>query len=289
MGEAEPAHVRGAPRLLPRACSESIVVTVSLVGAGPGDPELITMRGLARVRACEVLVYDRLVAPEIVEEAPIGLLRIARDGLSQSDINALLVAHGRRGRRVVRLKGGDPFVFGRGAEEALALVRAGVPFEVVPGVTSAVAAPAYAGVPVTHRGLTSSFAVVTGHEDDEKEESSVDWAGLAKAVDTLVVLMGAAALEGVSKRLIAAGRPAETPAVSVEWGTTTEQRSVASTLAGIAQAVRAARLATPLLTVIGPSAALHERLDWFEGRPLFGRRVLVTRARHQASALADLP
>ncbi len=267
---------------------------VSLVGAGPGDPGLLTLAGRDRLSRAEVVVYDRLIAQELLDYAPFDAERIfagkspQSKALSQDEINALLVERGLRGQRVVRLKGGDPFVFGRGGEEALALVAAGVPFEVVPGVTSAVAAPAYAGVPVTHRGLASSFAVVTGHEDDEKDESSVDWAGLARAVDTLVVLMGAAALEGVSKRLIAAGRPAETPAVSVEWGTTTQQRSVASTLAGISQAVRDAKLATPLLTVIGPSAALHGRLDWFEGRPLFGRRVLVTRARHQASALANL-
>jgi uroporphyrinogen III methyltransferase / synthase len=267
---------------------------VSLVGAGPGDPGLLTLAGRDRLSRAEVVVYDRLIAQELLDYAPEDAERIfagkspQAKALSQDEINALLVERGLRGQRVVRLKGGDPFVFGRGGEEALALVAAGVPFEVVPGVTSAVAAPAYAGVPVTHRGLASSFAVVTGHEDDEKDESSVDWAGLAKAVDTLVVLMGAAALESVSKRLIAAGRAADTPAVSVEWGTTTEQRSVLSTLAGISQAVHDAKLATPLLTVIGPSAALHERLNWFEGRPLFGRRVLVTRARHQASALADL-
>ena len=267
---------------------------VSLVGAGPGDPGLLTLAGRDRLARADVVVYDRLVSSELLNHAPEQAERIfagkspQAKALTQDEINALLVERGLAGQRVVRLKGGDPFVFGRGGEEALALVTAGVPFEVVPGVTSAVAAPAYAGVPVTHRGLASSFAVVTGHEDDEKDEQSVDWAALAAAVDTLVVLMGAAALDGVAKRLVAGGRAADTPAVSVEWGTTTEQRSVAAPLAGIATAVREAKLGTPLLTVIGPSAGLHQQLDWFEGRPLFGRRVLVTRARHQASALADL-
>ena len=267
---------------------------VSLVGAGPGDPGLLTLAGRDRLSRADVVVYDRLISPALLDYAPPEAERIfagkspQAKALSQDEINALLVERGRAGQRVVRLKGGDPFVFGRGGEEALALVAAGSPFEVVPGVTSAIAAPAYAGVPVTHRGLASSFAVVTGHEDDEKDETSVDWAALATAVDTLVVLMGAAALDGVSKRLIVGGRAADTPAVSVEWGTTTEQRSVSAPLESIAATVRGAGLRTPLLTVIGPSASLHERLNWFEGRPLFGRRVLVTRARHQASALADL-
>src|SRR6476469_3875342 len=172
---------------------------VSLVGAGPGDPGLLTLAGRDRLSRADVVVYDRLIAQELLEYAPQDAERIfagkspQAKALSQDEINALLVERGLRGQRVVRLKGGDPFVFCRGGEEALALVAAGVAFEVVPGVTSAVAAPAYAGVPVTHRGLASSFAFVTGHEDDEKDESSVDWAGLAKAVDTLVVLMGAAA------------------------------------------------------------------------------------------------
>src|SRR5690606_34072734 len=175
-----------------------------------------------------------------------------------------------------------------GGEEALALAEAGVPFEVVPGITSAIAAPAYAGIPVTHRRVASSFAVVTGHEDEDKPDASVDWRRMATAVDTIVVLMGAAALPGVSRALIEGGRPPETPAASVEWGTTNRQRSVTATLQTIAEAVRDAGLRNPLLTVIGEVAGLREHLAWFEGRPLFGKRVLVTRTRSQASALSDL-
>ncbi len=200
----------------------------------------------------------------------------------------MLVEKGLAGKRVVRLKGGDPFVFGRGGEEALALAAAGVPFEVIPGITSAIAAPAYAGVPVTHRGIASSFAVVTGHEDEDKPDSSVDWQKMATAVDTIVVLMGAAALAGVSRRLIEGGRAPETPAISVEWGTTTRQRSVSATLETISDTVRGAGLRNPLLTVIGGVASLREQIAWFENRPLFGKRVLVTRTRSQASALTEL-
>ena len=266
---------------------------VSLVGAGPGDAGLLTLAGRDRLAAAEVVVYDRLINEELLRHAQPEAELVyagkspARKALTQAEINALLVARGREGKRVVRLKGGDPFVFGRGGEEALALAAAGIAFEVVPGVTSAVAAPAYAGVPVTHRGLASSFAVVTGHEDDDKEEASVDWVALATAVDTIVVLMGGAALAGVAKALIAGGRAAETPAVSVEWGTMTQQRSVAAPLASIAAAVKAAGLGTPLLSVIGEVATLHDQIAWFESRPLFGKRVLVTRTREQPSALAE--
>jgi uroporphyrinogen III methyltransferase/synthase len=267
---------------------------VSLVGAGPGDPGLLTLAGRERLSRAEVVVYDRLIDPSLLDHAPETAECVfagkspQRKALTQDQINELLVKLGRAGKRVVRLKGGDPFVFGRGGEEALALAAAGVPFEVVPGVTSAVAAPAYAGVPVTHRGLASSFAVVTGHEDEDKPDASVDWRRLATAVDTVVVLMGGAALPGVSKALIEGGRAPETPAVSIEWGTTTRQRSVAAPLSEIAAAVRNADLGSPLLTVVGQVATLHEHLAWFESRPLFGKRVLVTRTRHQASALSEL-
>ncbi len=204
---------------------------VSLVGAGPGDPGLLTLAGRDRLAAADVVVYDRLIGSAILGHLRADAERIfagkqpGRQALTQDGINQVIVAKGLEGKRVVRLKGGDPFVFGRGGEEALALAAAGVPFEVIPGVTSAVAAPAYAGVPVTHRGLASSFAVVTGHEDDTKDDSSVDWRKLATAVDTIVVLMGGAALAGVSNALIEGGRSPETPAVSVQWGTTPEQRT----------------------------------------------------------------
>jgi uroporphyrinogen III methyltransferase/synthase len=267
---------------------------VSLVGAGPGDPGLLTLAGRDRLERADTVVYDRLVNPDVLTHARKGAELVfagkspAGHTLTQDEINDLIVTKAREGKRVVRLKGGDPFVFGRGGEEGLALAAAGVAFEVVPGVTSATAAPAYAGVPVTHRGLGSSFAVVTGHEDDAKEEASVDWARLATAVDTLVVLMGGAALESIAQRLIAAGRDPETPAVSVHWGTTPEQRSVSAPLRDIFVAVRDAGLGTPLLTVIGEVGRLRENLSWFESLPLFGKTVLVTRTREQASVLARL-
>ncbi len=267
---------------------------VSLVGAGPGDPGLLTLAGRDRLERAEVVVYDRLIDPSLLDYAPATAERIYAGksadskAMTQDEINFLLVERGRAGKRVVRLKGGDPFVFGRGGEEALALATAGVPFEVVPGVTSAVAAPAYTGVPLTHRGLASSFAVVTGHEDDDKPEASVDWRALATSVDTIVVLMGGAALATVASALVEGGRPSDTPCVSVEWGTTTRQRSVAAPLGEIGGAVTAAGLGSPLLTVIGRVAELREHISWFEGRPLFGKRVLVTRTRRQASALSEL-
>ncbi len=265
---------------------------VSLIGAGPGDPGLLTQRGAEALAAADVVVYDYLANPALLALAPPGAERIyvgkmaGCHKLSQDEINALLVERGRAGQRVARLKGGDPFVFGRGGEEALALVEAGVPFEVVPGVTSAVAAPAYAGIPVTHRGLASSFAVVTGHEDPTKEESALDWARLATATDTLVFLMGVGNLPHIVEQLLAHGRPADTPAALVRWGTMPGQQAVGGTLADIVDRVEAAGLKPPAVTVVGPVAGLRDRLRWFEDRPLFGQRVLVTRTRQQASALS---
>jgi len=267
---------------------------VSLVGGGPGDPALLTLAGRDRLSRCDVVVFDRLIDPSLLDYAPTGIERIfagkspESKALTQDEINDLLVEKGLEGKRVVRLKGGDPFVFGRGGEEALALAKAGVAFEVIPGISSAIAAPAYAGVPVTHRGLASSFAVVTGHEDEDKPDASVDWRRLATSIDTIVVLMGAAALAGVTRALIEGGRNPATPAVTIEWGTTTRQRSVSSTVAGIAGAVQASGLRNPLLTVVGEVASLREHIGWFENRPLFGKRVLVTRTRAQASALSEL-
>lgn len=267
---------------------------VSLVGAGPGDPGLLTLAGRDRLAEADVVVYDRLVNREILAHARREAEMIyagkspAGHTLSQDEINELLVQRAGRGLRVVRLKGGDPFVFGRGGEEGLALVAAGIPFEVVPGVSSAIAGPAYAGVPVSHRGIASSFAVVTGHEDDEKEEASVDWSRLATAVDTIIVLMGGAALASIAGQLIDAGRDPSTPAVSVAWATTPDQRSVAAPLSQISERVREEGLGTPLLTVIGDVARLAESLSWFESRRLLGKRVLVTRTREQASALSTL-
>jgi uroporphyrinogen III methyltransferase/synthase len=246
---------------------------VALVGAGPGDPGLITVRGLELLRRADVVVYDRLVHPRLLDEAPRARRIFAgkaagRHALAQERINALLVTHARRGRRVVRLKGGDPFVFGRGGEEALALARAGVPFEVVPGVTSAVAAPAAAGIPLTHRGLAASFTVVTGHEEACRRESSVDWARLAGAADTLVVLMGVGALPRITRALVAHGRSPATPVALVRWGTTDLQETLVGRLDDIAARAARARLEPPVVAVIGDVVALRERLAWFPEQPL---------------------
>ncbi len=245
---------------------------VYLVGAGPGDPGLMTVRGLEVLRRARVVVYDRLVNPVLLDEAPPDALRIfagkhaGAHCLPQAQINALLIEQAQRGRLVVRLKGGDPFVFGRGGEEALALAEAGVPFEVVPGVSAAVAVPAYAGIPVTHRGLASSFAVVTGHEDPGKDATGVDWARLATAVDTIVVLMGAESLPRIVAELVAHGRPPATSVALIRWGTTEAQETLVGTLADIVARAEAVALAPPVLAVIGAVVALRERLEWFESR-----------------------
>ncbi|MEX0800017.1 MAG: bifunctional uroporphyrinogen-III C-methyltransferase/uroporphyrinogen-III synthase [Dehalococcoidia bacterium] len=333
---------------------------VWLVGAGPGDPGLITVAGLERLREADVVVYDRLVSPRLLdhirqdaERVYMGktpqpvILSEAKPALSgvegdlgesqavpkaeilrrsgplpaasapqndmlahdQAAINQLLVARAREGKRVVRLKGGDPFVFGRGGEEAEALRAAGVPFEVVPGVTSAVAVPAYAGIPVTHRGLASSFAVVTGHEADPvilsgddvghdpdsgdvghvpSRDTAIDWARLATAVDTLVLLMGVRTLPAIIEKLIAAGRPADTPAAVIERGTTPDQRTVTGALADIVARAEEAGIGAPAITVVGEVVRLRDTLAWFEQQPLLGKRVLITRTRRQASVLARL-
>lgn len=243
--------------------------TVHLIGAGPGDPGLMTVRGLKLVQQAEVVIYDRLVHPEIVEEAPADALRIyvgKETGLHfvpQEQINELLVKYGRQSLRVVRLKGGDPFVFGRGGEEAQALVDADIPFEIVPGVSSAVAVPAYAGIPVTHRKIASSFAVVTGHGEGNKDISTIDWAALATAVDTLVILMGVKGLTKVVDQLLAHGRSPATPVALIRWGTTSEQQTVTGTLADIVAKATAAGLEPPVVTVIGEVVALREQLQWF--------------------------
>jgi len=265
---------------------------VSLIGAGPGDPGLLTLRGAEALARADVVVYDYLANPALLAHARPGTEQIyagkqaGRHTLSQDEINALLVERGLAGQRVARLKGGDPFVFGRGGEEALALLEAGVAFEVVPGVTSAVAAPAYAGIPVTHRGLASSLAIVTGHEDPAKDEPALDWAHLATGVDTLVLLMGIGNLPRIVAELVAHGRPASTPVAVVRWGTLPGQQTVSGTLADIAGRVQEAGLQPPAVTVVGAVAGLRERLRWFEDRPLFGQRVLVTRTREQAGALS---
>jgi len=267
---------------------------VSLVGAGPGDPGLVTLAAVKRLQEADVVVYDRLAPASLLERARPGaeLIFVGKEGggvcTSQADINRLLVEKAREGKRVVRLKGGDPFVFGRGGEEAEELRSAGIPFEVVPGVTSAVAVPAYAGIPVTHRGLATSFAVITGHEDPTKEESGIHWDRISQGADTLVFLMGVRTLPQIVHNLLANGRAPSTPAAVIQWGTTPDQRTVTGTLADIVQRVEEAGLGPPAITVVGEVVRLRETLSWFEGRPLFGKRVLITRTRRQASALARL-
>ncbi|HEX2385192.1 MAG TPA: uroporphyrinogen-III C-methyltransferase [Candidatus Binatia bacterium] len=236
-----------------------IVGTVYLVGAGPGAPGLITVRGLDLIRAAEVIVYDRLVSPALIEEAPQSAQRIfagktaGYHSLPQEEINAVLIEHARAGRKVVRLKGGDPFVFGRGGEEVEALAEAGVPYEVIPGVSAATAVPAYAGIPLTHRRLSSSFAVITGHEAC-KPGARVDWTRLATAVDTLVVLMGLTNLARIAAALIAHGRAAETPAAVVSCGTTPRQRVVIGTLDDITE--KAKLVPPPAVIVVGEVVGL---------------------------------
>lgn len=280
-----PAHPAGQPpRLRPG--------TVYLVGAGPGDPGLLTLRGADCLARADVVLHDYLVNPVLLERARPDAERVyvGKQGggpsVSQDEINRVLVARARAGRTVVRLKGGDPFIFGRGGEEAEALAEAGVPFEVVPGVTSAIAGPAYAGIPLTHRDLVSTVTFVTGHEDPAKARSSIDWAALARG-GTLVFFMGVKTLPAIVAQLLAHGRPADTPAAVIRWGTRAEQETVVGTLADIAEQVRARGIKPPALTVVGEVVRLRERMNWFEGKPLFGRRVLVTRAREQASVFAE--
>lgn len=245
---------------------------VSLVGAGPGDPDLLTVKGLRLLQRADVVAYDRLANPVLLKECRLDaeLIFVGKHGdnplhpsVPQEAINALLIAKAKEGKGVVRLKGGDPFIFGRGGEEALELARAGVPFEVVPGISSAVAAPAYAGIPVTHRHVSASVAIVAGHEDPLKGPSSHDWDALSK-VDTLVVLMGMGRLGAITDTLLSCGRAASTPAAVVRWGTTTEQRTVTGTLATIAAEVRRAGLKAPATLIVGEVVRLRDELRWFD-------------------------
>jgi uroporphyrinogen III methyltransferase / synthase len=267
--------------------------TVYLVGAGPGDPGLVTRRAVELVREADAIVYDRLIPDGLVGEArPDAELHYAgkepgRPSMEQDAINALLVDLGRAGRSVVRLKGGDPFVFGRGGEEAQALVAAGVPFEVVPAVTAGIAAPAYAGIPVTHRDEASAVAFITGHEDPTKPESAIDWEALARFPGTIVFYMGVKQLPEIARRLIEGGRAADMPAAVIERGTLPGQRAVVATLETIAQRVVDEGVKPPAITLVGSVAKLAREIAWLERRPLHGKTVAVTRARAQASGLAQ--
>jgi uroporphyrinogen III methyltransferase / synthase len=267
-------------------------VTVYLVGAGPGDPGLLTVRALELIAAADVIIYDRLIPATALDGARADALRIyaGKEGggpsVSQEEIDGLLVEHGAAGREVVRLKGGDPFVFGRGGEEAEQLHAAGVAFEVVPGITAAVAASAYAGIPVTHREAASAVAFVTGHEDPGKTESALDWEALARFPGTLCVYMGVRQLEAITRRLIDGGRPESEPAAVIQSGTLPHQRVVLGTLATIGSVAVAEKVRAPAIALFGEVAALRSQLAWFESRPLAGVTVAVTRARAQSSGLA---
>lgn len=267
---------------------------VYLVGAGPGDYRLISLKAVDCLKKAEVVVYDRLADDRILGWAPRDAEFIyvgkasSHHTMKQPDINQLLVDKAKEGKMVVRLKGGDPFVFGRGGEEGLLLEENGLPFEVVPGITSAISVPAYAGIPVTHRGIATSFAVVTGHEDPTKGKSNIRWDKLATGVDTLVFLMGVANLPHITAELIANGRPADTPAAVIRWGTKPEQEVLMTTVGKAAEDVQKAGLKPPAIFIVGEVVKLRGKLQWFDKlsqKPFFGKTVLVTRARSQASKL----
>ncbi len=265
---------------------------VYLVGAGPGDAGLITVRGAELLARAEVVVYDALVNLDLLRLAPAEAeliyagKRSSAHAIPQDQLNQLLVDEARAGKCVVRLKGGDPYVFGRGGEEAGELAAAGVSFEVVPGVSSSIAGPNYAGIPLTHRDYCSAFTVVTGHEDPSKDEPEVDWAQVAKAPGTKVVLMGITRMRQIAEQLIANGLSPDTPVAMIRWATTGRQQSVCGTLKTIAEIAEKADFKPPGLTVIGDVVKLREKLNWFEKRALFGRRIVVTRTREQASQLS---
>ncbi|MCX6006143.1 MAG: uroporphyrinogen-III C-methyltransferase [Chloroflexi bacterium] len=267
---------------------------VYLVGAGPGDPALITMKAVSCLQKADVVVYDQLVAGQILnysraeaEKVFVGKT-VKMHFAEQDDINSLLVRKAKQGSIVVRLKGGDPFVFGRGGEEADFLQKNGVPFEIVPGITSAVAVPAYAGIPVTHRGISSSVAIVTGHEDPSKKGSSINWNGLATGADTLIFLMGMQNLPQIAKRLIECGRKPQTPVAVIKDGTLPVQVMTIGTLQNIAARVKKEGITAPAVIVVGGVVKLRERLSWYEKQPLFGKRVLITRAGPQSASFESL-
>ena len=266
---------------------------VYIVGAGPGDRKLITLKGVECLHRADVVIYDLLLNDTLLEHCPAHTEKIKAPDprirtTRQDELNRLLVEHAKAGKIVVRLKGGDPYIFGRGGEEAVALIEAGIPFEVVPGITSAIAASAYAGIPVTHRDYASSVAFVTGHSAALRPDSNINWAQLATAVDTLVVYMGVAHLPQIVERLIAHGRNPQTLVSLVRVGTTPQQHVVQGTLTDIVEKVDAAQLKSPAVIVVGEVNRLRQQLRWFDTKPLFGKRILVTRARAQASEFADL-
>lgn len=266
--------------------------TVYLVGAGPGDAGLLTLRGAELLQRADVVIYDVLANPELLKFAPGTAELISRgsrgteEALSQEQLNALMISKASEGKNVVRLKGGDPYIFGRGGEEAEELAAAGIPFEVVPGISSVMAVPNYAGIPLTHRALSSTFTVLTGHEDPEKENSDLDFEKIAHIPGTKVILMGLKRLHELAETLIGRGMAAETPVAIVHQGTTGRQHSIEGTLSTIASVASKHKISAPAITIIGEVVKLRPKLNWYERRPLFGQRIVVTRTREQASELS---
>ena len=266
---------------------------VYLIGAGPRDIKLITVKGLECIKRADTIVYDRLANPRLLsfrkENAQLIFVGKGPDHhtLTQEEINQLLVREAQKGKIVARLKGGDPFVFGRGGEEAEVLKEANIPFEIIPGITSAIAVPAYAGIPVTHRDFTSTFTVITGHEDPTKEDTSINWPRLATDPGTLIFLMGVGNLPKIVAKLVENGKSATTPVALIRWGTRPEQKVVTGTLENIIDEVKRAGLKSPAIIIVGQVVTLRDTLNWFEKKPLFGQRVLVTRSREQASILSE--
>ncbi|MBI3605899.1 MAG: uroporphyrinogen-III C-methyltransferase [Nitrospirae bacterium] len=266
---------------------------VYLVGAGPGDPKLLTLKGKECLEEADVILYDYLINPDLLDFANPSAEKIfvGKKGSSafrQGEINALIIQKTMEGKIVVRLKGGDPFIFGRGGEEAEALVEEGILFEVVPGITSAIAAPAYAGIPLTHREISSSVAFITAHEDPAKIESSVDWSRISTGIGTLVFFMGLGNLEMIVSQLIRHGRNPDTPVALIQWGTRYDQKTVVGKLKDIEEKVKGAGLAPPVLIIVGEVIHLREKLNWFEKRPLFGKKILITRSKEQSKDFSDL-
>ena len=270
---------------------------VFFVGAGPGEPDLITMRGKQLIDSADAVVYDALANSALLPPGAretgrpelyyVGKRGGARDSVSQHEINELLVRLAREGKRVVRLKGGDPFVFGRGSEEAQSMNDSSIEFEIVPGITAGIAAPMYAGIPVTHRGLSTSVTFVTGHEDPAKPHTQTNWSALAKSGGTIVLYMGVKTLSAITRALIDGGMPPEVPAAAIQWGTHPKQRTVVATLETIADKAVEKNIASPSIIIIGWSVVLRDELNWFEQRPLFGKRIVVTRATQQAHTLSE--
>ena len=267
---------------------------VYLVGAGPGDPGLITVKGLECVQKADVIIYDYLANDRLLDQRrpDAELIYVGKQGgthtLPQPEISSLIVKKAREGNTVARLKGGDPFIFGRGGEEAEVLVDNNIPFEVVPGVTAATAVPTYAGIPLTHRDYTASVAFVTGHEDPTKEGSRVYWDRIATGIGTLVFFMGMKNLRNIIDNLVSHGRSPDTPVALIQWGTRTDQKVVSGTLHDIVPNVEEAGIGPPALIVVGEVVRLREKLNWYESKPLFGKRVIVTRSRDQASVFSEM-